>query len=122
MKKSTAVRYDRLSPVIAIINQSEDANESELRRAIAALQTQVDRDFFPVWGWRAKLVFEPHPIPPRSMRLTIKKKDSDSDLGYHFIEGLPLTEVFMRDAKGETYPEYYSTLSHEIRKALRGAS
>ena len=44
-KKSPAVRFDRGSPVIVITNESEDANVPELRRAIAAVQTQVDRDF-----------------------------------------------------------------------------
>lgn len=46
--------------------------------------------------------------------LTIKTKDSAGDLGYHFIKGVPHTEIFTRDAKGEVFPEYYSTLSHEV--------
>ena len=118
MKKTMAVRFDRGSPVIAIVNRSADVDERELQRAIRAIQTQVDRDFFPVWGWRAKLVFQPHPIPPRAMLLTIKTKDSASDLGYHFIQGLPRTEVFTRDAQGEKYEEYYSTLSHEVLEMI----
>jgi hypothetical protein len=118
MKKSMAVRYDRGSPVIAFINRSQDVDEVELRRAIRAIQTQVDRDFFPAWGWRAKLVFQPQPMPKRAMLLTIKTKNSDSDLGYHFIQGVPRTEVFTRDAEGEPYEEYYSTLSHEVLEMI----
>jgi len=119
MKKAMAVRYDRRSPVIAIVNRSRDVDEVELAHAVRAIQTQVDRDFFPVWGWRAKLVFQPgQPLPKGAMRLTIKSKDSDSDLGYHFIQGVPRTEVFTRDAQGKQYDEYYSTLSHEVLEMI----
>ena len=120
MKKSTslAVRYDRGSPNIVVINESSDADASELRRAIAAIQKQVDRDFFPLWGWRAELLFEPDHIPPRSMRITIKESDEDGDLGYHFIDGLPRTDVYTRDEKGKRYHEYYSTLSHEVLEMI----
>jgi hypothetical protein len=118
--KSTnpAVRYDRGSPTIVVVNESSDADASELKRAVFAIQKQVDRDFFPLWGWRAELLFEPDRIPPKAMRITIKDSDEDSDLGYHFIDGLPRTEVFTRDSAGKRYREYYSTLSHEVLEMI----
>jgi hypothetical protein len=117
-KENLAVRYDRGSPVIAIINESKDVKVPELRRAIAAIQAQVDRDFFPLWGWRAELIFEPKPIPRHAMLLTVKTQDSAGDLGYHFIDGVPRTEIFTRDAEGTPYPEYCSTISHEVLEMI----
>jgi len=53
-----AVRYDRGSPTIVVVNESSDVDTPELRRAITAIQKQVDRDFFPLCGWRAELLFD----------------------------------------------------------------
>lgn len=115
-----AARYDRGSPTIAVYNASRDATDEGLRHAVAAIQKQVDRDFFPLWGWRAELVFQPKRAPRRAMKITIKESDADDpgDLGYHFIEGIPNTYVFTRDEKGKPLKEYYSTLSHEVLEMI----
>jgi hypothetical protein len=115
-----AVRYDRGSPTIAIFNESSDADVRGLERAVAAIQKQVDRDFFPLWGWRAILVFEPKSTPRRAMKITLRETDKDDpgDLGYHFIDGIPATYVFTRDEKGKPLEEFYSTLSHEVLEMI----
>jgi hypothetical protein len=122
---ANAVKFDRGSPTIAIVNESSDVDVRELRKAVKAFQKQLDRDFFPRWGWRADLIFEQN-IPPRSMRLTIKEVDSDPEdeglLGYHILNGVPITEVFTRDTNGKRFREYYSVISHEILEMIADPS
>jgi hypothetical protein len=116
------VRFDRGSPVIAVYDESEDGDAKALAHAVRAIQKQVDRDFFPMWGWRANLVFEPRRRPKNAMTITIKGAPSDEDegaLGYHFSNvGMPETYVFTRDENGKRVKEYYSTLSHEVLEMI----
>jgi hypothetical protein len=44
---------------VAAINQSTTVSDEEVIVAMAALQTQVRRDFAPVWGVDAELTFIP---------------------------------------------------------------
>lgn len=118
---SNAVKFDRGSPTIVIVNESSDIDVSWLRRVVSALQTQVDRDFFPLWGWRANLVFEQN-IPAGAMQLTIKVDNPDDDDadGYHFIDGVPHGEVYTRDNEGNVMSEtdVSWTLSHEVLEMI----
>jgi hypothetical protein len=114
---SLAVRYDRGSPVIVIQNRSRIPH-AELAHVVRALQTQVDRDFFPLWGWRARLLLDPKKAPRRAMKIVVKGKDSDDDFGYHFIAGVPITYVFTERADGTPIEEYASTLSHEVLEMI----
>jgi hypothetical protein len=119
MPISPAVRYDRGSPEIVIVNKSRDVDDKRLARVTAALQTQIDRDFFPLWGWRAKLVLNPKRARPLAMKIELTEiPDEDDALGYHFIDGLPSTYVFTRDLKGEPAFDFESTLSHEILEMI----
>lgn len=114
---SLAVRYDRGSPVITIENRS-DVPQRELARVVRALQVQVDRDFFPLWGWRAKLVLDPPRIPRRAMRIIVQGKDEGGDYGYHVIEGVPVTYVFTIDPDDKPIKGYPVTLSHEVLEMI----
>ena len=114
---SLAVRYDRGSPVIAIENRS-DVPHRELVHVVRALQTQVDRDFFPLWGWRAKLVLDPPRVPRRAMKIIVQGKDSGGDYGYHLIDGVPITYVFTIGPDDEPISVYPSTLSHEVLEMI----
>lgn len=119
MPVSSAVRYDRGSPEIVIVNESRDIDEKRLARIVKALQTQVDRDFFPLWGWRAKLLLDPKPKRLRAMKIELTEiPDEDDALGYHFIDGLPSTYVFTRDLKGNPVEDFESTLSHEVLEMI----
>jgi hypothetical protein len=122
MPPSAAVRADRGSPVIAIINDSADVDTAKLKPAVAALQRQIDEHFFPLWGWRAKLSFG-KPIPADSMQVRILAVNPDHDdaEGYHFSkDGLPRSEVYTRDNADEFigYPELFATLSHELLEMI----
>jgi hypothetical protein len=107
--------------VIAIVNESSDVDAKILERAVRAIQRQIDRDFFPVWGWRATLSLGGN-IPKRSMRVTIKESSTDPDdddlLGYHFIDGLPRTEVFTRERSGALRKDIYAVISHEVLEMI----
>lgn len=113
-----AARYDRGSPTIVVVNQSRRAKDAELARVVRALQTQIDRDFFPLWGWRANLVLAARSSRRRAMKIVVTDEpDEPGDLGYHFIEGLPVTRVFTEDGRGRPV-DYHATISHEALEMI----
>ena len=118
---SNAVKFDRGSPTIVIVNDSTDVAAARLRRVVAALQKQVDRDFFPLWGLRAKLRVGAA-VPPGAMGITLMNMNPDKDdvEGYHFVRGLPRAEVYTRDNDGKPYSEQEvsATLSHEVLEMI----
>ncbi|HTV22569.1 MAG TPA: hypothetical protein VMG12_27965 [Polyangiaceae bacterium] len=116
-----AVRFDRGSPTLVISNRSR-IDDDEARAVTAAIQKQVDRDFFPLWGWRARLVFRGRGAPGRhapsgAMHLILRDASPDAYAGYHFIDGLPEADVFTRDASGPL-PDWHATLSHEVLEMI----
>lgn len=113
---SRAVVLDRGSPAIVVRNRSK-LPDSELRRVVGAVQKQVDRDFFPLWGWRARLLYEPKTAPARAMTLIVKGKSAEFD-GYHVIDGIPVGFVFTRDENDELLPLYSVALSHEVLEMI----
>jgi len=114
---TNAVRFDRGSPKIVVLNESE-IPDRELRRVVRAIQKQVDEDFFPLWGWRAKLVYKPAKVPKRTMQIIVMGQDDDDELGYHFIEGVPVAHVFTIDGDGKPIANYSVTLSHEVLEMI----
>jgi hypothetical protein len=114
MKK--ALGFDRFDPWIAIQNDSTVVKDADVKKVIPALQKQIDRDFAPAWGLRARLVFGTG--PKRAMKVVLKDvSDEAGDLGYHFVRGYPVTYVFAKDDL-EAVGEFTSTLSHEILEML----
>jgi hypothetical protein len=108
--------FDRFHPVIAIANESKSVADRDVRRVLPALQKQIDRDFTPAWGLPGKLVFGKGSA--RSMRVILRDvSDEAGDLGYHFLNGYPVTYVFVKDDV-EQYGEFTSTLSHELLEML----
>jgi hypothetical protein len=116
---SAAVRYDRGSPTIAVVNRSRRVRDRELQRVVRALQKQIDRDFFPLWGWRANLVLQrSQAARPRAMKLILANRPDEEDaLGYHFLDGVPLTYVFTEDERGRPV-EWHSVASHEALEMI----
>jgi hypothetical protein len=116
---TNAVKYDRGSPTIVISNTSKHVDVKKLKRAIRAIQKQVDEHFFPLWGWRAKLLFQPKRPPKDAMHITIKNREKGALDGYHFIEdtGLPETYVFVLGKDGKPV-DFYPTLSHEVLEMI----
>ena len=107
---------------ISIINRCTVLEDAEVERVIPAMQTQVSRDFAPIWGVDAKLTFVPHhKRAPRDhwWLVLLNTSDEAGDLGYHDMtnHGLPLGKVFIKsdlDAK----ESWTNTISHELIEML----
>ena len=105
-------------PVILISNESSVVTAADLERVIGPLQRQIDKDFFPLWGWRADLILGESREKIRAMKVIIRDtSDEAGALGYHFKKGLPITYVFAKDDI-ENSGEYTSTLSHELLEMI----
>jgi hypothetical protein len=112
------LKFDRNNPLIAVINESDVATNRQVERMVKAIQRQVTEHFRPAWGLQARLVFNED--PPLAMKVLIKDKataDDEGFLGYHFVDGLPVTNVFAKDDI-KSNGEFSSTLSHEVLEML----
>jgi hypothetical protein len=112
------MRFDRFRPLIAVVNQSDVAKNREVELIVKAVQKEVNEHFTPAWGLRATLVFNEDPL--KAMKVVIKDKAEEEDegyLGYHFVNGLPVTYVFAKDDIAE-HGEFSSTVSHEVLEML----
>src|SRR5437879_3900794 len=107
---------------IALLNESTVVTDHDIAAITHALQTQVDRDWQPVWGSRADLVAVPkgQPLPAGAWWLGFfDNSDQAGALGYHDLtnEGLPLGKVFA--ATDKQYGQKVSvTASHELLEML----
>ncbi len=112
------LKFDRNNPLIAVANQSDVATNREVERIVKAVQRQVTEHFRPAWGLQARLVFNEEPV--LAMKVVVKDKappEDDGYLGYHWVNGLPVTYVFAKDDIDE-HGEFSSTLSHEVLEML----
>jgi len=107
---------------ISVMNQSTVLTDAQVQAAIGPLQTQISRDFAPVWGVDAKLIFVPNGTTPDSSSWWLTFFD-DSDqanaLGYHDVtaSGLPIGKIFARsDLNNGT--SWTVTASHELLEML----
>lgn len=107
---------------ISIVNASTVVNDTDGAAVTTALQTQVSRDFAPVWGIDATLTYvaKGHTAAPNTWRLAIlDNADQAGALGYHDITstGQPLGKIF---AKTDIqYGSHWSvTASHELLEML----
>jgi len=110
--------FDRNNPLIAVINESDVAKNREVERIVKAVQRQVTEHFKPAWGLQARLVFNEE--PPKAMKVVVKDNaaaEQKGYLGYHFVNGLPVTYVFAMDDIAQQ-GEFSSTLSHEVLEML----
>jgi len=109
-------------PTIAIMNFSSVLSDTEVRAAIAALQVQIDRDFRPLWGLSANLLFVPSIKRPPINAWVVQMLDTSDvggALGYHDMTniGLPVGKVFAKDDKKYGL-SWTITLSHEVLEML----
>jgi hypothetical protein len=111
-----------VSPKVAIINRSSVMNDTQARGLVQALQTQVTRDFTPVWGNGAQLDYVPkgqQPDPGWWWLMLLDDSDQAGSLGYHDLtsEDLPLGKVFLKTvAQYDSSPSI--TASHELLEML----
>lgn len=107
---------------VSIINASTVISDTEAAAVTSALQTQVTRDFVPIWGVQANLTFVPHghTAVAGSWQLAIlDNSDQAGALGYHDITstGQPLGKVFAKT--DQMYGLSWSvTASHELLELL----
>jgi len=107
---------------IAIINASTVLPDAEVQRAIPALQKQVSKHFYPIWGVNARLVFTPKGVLPHKgywWLAILDNSDVANALGYHDLssEGLPLGKVFA-GTDLQFGLSWTVTLSHELLEML----
>jgi hypothetical protein len=107
---------------IAILNASTVLSDDDVAAIVPALQTQVSRDFAPVWGLDADLRFVPQDNKPTAKEwwlVVLDNSDQAGALGYHDLtkQGLPLGKVFAKTDMD--YGEQWSgTASHELLEML----
>lgn len=109
-------------PKIAIINRSTVISDIGLQQIVAALQIQVTRDYAPIWGGSANLVFVPKAAkaPLDAWWLTaLDTSDQAGALGYHDLTatGLPLGKAFVKSDLDAGYSPSV-TISHELLEIL----
>ena len=107
---------------ISLINQSTVLSDADVKAALPALQTQVHRDFAPVWGTDADLAFVgagQNPAPGSWWLGVFDNSDVADALGYHDIttEGLPLGKIFA-GTDLQTGQSWTITASHELLEML----
>jgi hypothetical protein len=108
--------------LIDVINASTEASDQMIEWLVAALQKQVTRDFFPIWGINAQLFFVPKsgaPNPAHWQLVFLDNADVAGALGYHdlTLTGLPLGKVFIRTTELDD-SAWSVTASHELMEML----
>lgn len=112
----------RMGPTIAIQNSSTVLSDAQVQAAIAALQTQLDRDWQAAWGTTATLVFvsKTQGIATGHWPIYIlDTSDVSGALGYHdeTAAGLPYGRIFAKDDITYGY-NWTVTLSHELLEMM----
>ena len=107
---------------IAVLNASTVLTDAQVQAVVPALQTQVSRDFAPVWGVDATLSFvaRGHQPPAGAWWMSIlDDADQAGALGYHDLTsaGLPLGKVFARTDL-QSGSSWTVTVSHELLEML----
>ncbi len=108
--------------IIAVINQSTVLADGEVLAATAAFQIQVSRDFAPVWGIDAQLIFVPQGTQPPAgawWLVVLDNSDQAGALGYHDLtpDSLPLGKVFAGTDR-QYGSQWTVTASHELLEML----
>ncbi|MFJ9365684.1 hypothetical protein ACIRRA_14875 [Nocardia sp. NPDC101769] len=104
------------------MNRSTVLTDAQVSAVVPALQTQVHRDWAPVWGSDADLSFVATDAqPPAGAWWLVMSDDSDQAgaLGYHDLtnEGLPMGKVFARSDINAGL-QWSVTASHELLEML----
>jgi hypothetical protein len=106
-------------PTIAFVNLAKAPLGVNLNKLVAALDTQMQRDFVPIWGYPAKLYVTQKPKPDEWQVVFLDDADAANALGYHDItkNGQPASKVFVKTtiAAGE---KVSVTASHELLEMM----
>jgi len=109
-------------PSIDIVNESTVLDDVSCSQYVAAVQVQVTRDYFPLWGTDAKLNFIPKgskPDPTHWLMVIADTSDQSSALGYHQLSASsnPIGYVFAKSDL-DNGASVSVTMSHEVLEML----
>lgn len=112
----------RNGPTIYIQNQTSVLSDAQVQAAVAAMQIQLDRDWQPVWGTTATLLFASRnqTVPSTAWLISmLDNSDYYGALGYHdeTTSGRPYGRVFAKDDITYGY-SWTVTLSHELLEMM----
>jgi hypothetical protein len=103
---------------ISIVNKSTAYKDADLPVLANALQIQVTRDLYPIWGFNARIYYTPSGSNPSLDHWTLFLMDNATqagELGVHDVSpaGLPLGQAFVETtlADGSSIER---TVSHEL--------
>ena len=104
-----------MKPIVAIFSTCSEIGFEELRRTVAAIQTQVSRDLRPHWAVDATLLAVPNQASvPAGAWVVELKNDIGQDLyGYHSVTAAGVPFAVLRYQSNWT-----RTLSHETCEML----
>jgi len=107
---------------IQIINDSTHLKDDEIAAVLPAVQTQIHRDFAPVWGIDASLEFvekKRQPDPGSWWITFLDYARHAGGEGNHFLTkaGLPFGRIFVQSTK-RVAQAWTSALSHELLELL----
>jgi len=107
---------------VSIVNQCSVLHDADVKPVVAALQTQVTRDFAPIWGIDAEVIFVPKaakPDPSTWWLILLDDSDTQGALGYHDLTpaGLPMAKVFAK-TDIDYNMKWSVTASHELLEML----
>jgi hypothetical protein len=107
---------------VSIVNQCSVLTDQDVQPVVSALQVQVHRDFAPIWGIDADLIFVPKsqkPDPNTWWLILLDDSDTQGALGYHDLTpaGLPMAKVFAKTDL-EYNMKWSVTASHELLEML----
>ena len=104
---------------IAIINHSSLVGRDDVARCVAALQTQVSRDFAPLWGIDAEVRVAEEPADEQEPLYILEDTAQADALGFHArtTADRPCSFVFVRPCL-EVGDSWQATASHELLEML----
>lgn len=111
----------RLTPLVAITNESTVLTDAEVKNAMLAFANAVHYHFRPFWNETCTLAFyAPDAVPSYAWHMAIlDDSDQAGALGYHDMTsaGLPLAKIFAKTDKLYGY-SWTVTLTHELFEML----
>jgi hypothetical protein len=108
-----------MSRIIYVSNETSVLTDAQLQEAVAAVQTQITRDFAPIYGLAATLVFT-HGKPPAGVEaIHVPDVSPDADvLGDHTEDAdTPQGYVYVKTCV-EDQEDWRITLSHEALEQI----
>src|SRR5450759_777339 len=103
---------------IQVLSETDLVKDDEIKTVLPALETQVHRDFAPIWGVDAELEFveQKRELDRDAWWIVFLKNSNQAGaLGYHTMtkSGLPLGKVLMEPIINDG-SSWTNTLSHEL--------